>query len=162
MSWLSPSPASLKLTSSWPAVLGPLAEALMKCGLAAYAVPASASMARTAARAMAVRISRLTTGSFLVVSGGWRYCCPGGAWPAGFVAGCWLRPPPVQVGCWPGGSWPLLVWHCDGVILATATPAGAAPRTPIVVAAAIHARRLLNMADPLVSLSMVGRIPSGP
>jgi hypothetical protein len=52
------------------------------------------------------------------------YCCPGGACPAGFVAGvggfC-VNPSPWQFGCCPGGRLPLGFSQdggCAGVILA--------------------------------------------
>src|SRR6266545_5898811 len=60
--WLSPSPAILKLTARFPAASGPLALALMKCGDAATATAAKATVASSAARAAVVMRSECFIG----------------------------------------------------------------------------------------------------
>jgi hypothetical protein len=45
-------------------------------------------------------------------------CCPGGACPAGFVAGFCVNPPPWHTGCCPPGCCPPLFTQFAGDILA--------------------------------------------
>jgi hypothetical protein len=45
-------------------------------------------------------------------------CCPGGACPAGFVAGFCFNPSPLHTGCCPPGCWPPPFVQFAGEILA--------------------------------------------
>src|SRR5215203_5887869 len=76
-------------------------------------------------------------------------CCPGGALPAGFVAGFCSRPPPVHTGCCPGGRLPPWFSQDAGVILANATPPNDIV-SAIVTAANNNAMRFL-IASHLLS-----------
>src|SRR5215212_4235084 len=49
-------------------------------------------------------------------------CCPGGAWPAGLVAGFCVSPPPVHTGCCPPGWLPPAFVQFAGEIAPNAAP----------------------------------------
>lgn len=64
-------------------------------------------------------------------------CWPGGALPAGLVAGFCVWPLPVQTGCWPGAVFPPPFVHDAGVIAADAIVA--VPRLMLSAAAIVPA-----------------------
>ena len=67
------------------------------------------------------RIFTVKVRPFFLLTGAYG-CCPGGALPAGFVAGFCVSPPPLHTGCWPPGWLPPWLVQFAGVILANATP----------------------------------------
>ena len=85
------------------------------------------------------------------------YCCPGGACPAGFSAGCCSSPPPVHVGCYPGGVWPLVVSQLGGEILANATMLPRDIVSAIISAATNNVMRFLT----LLTSSLFSPAPKG-
>jgi hypothetical protein len=83
-------------------------------------------------------------------------CCPGGAWPAGLVAGFWVRPDPEHTGCCPGGVFPPPLVQLAGVIVPMAEPDGTTARIAAApsAAAAILARRSVDPSSPLLAIPL--------